>query len=535
MKIHIFALIVLFVSASICYGDRGNHISPIPIEIQQYPSVSNAATQLNDRRTAAQNELIARLVNILENYGQRLAIIRSKAASLGDLTQVEMIDNRSLETESTIKHLKNGNISRHLLDYLGTHGRASTDFANACKSLRDQVDRAMSAYFASEHDTLAGYIADINKAIVLLIQENSLSQARILEAEKNTRIQELKKLEELKFSSGWKVIFRSADPVIWNTDTRDNPDHFATTIAREPFKGYIRIKRIDNDDMKIIYVDVDTLISETVSGQYIWNGNGNIQTQRKPDDSVLNCRLLGIADTKLRLSYRSPLNAVVDLPGRGNGYGGWGFARRSLLYSDQQYAWGEEPISNPIAIEIAIKETTLALSEKKNLLNQEQKLIPDIADKKPNEDSVVRIAEQSNPTSAPSESKFVPKYQYRYQVRLIKTSGSGYFTIYSSDGTTYDGKFKYSEYDNKNLNFQGFFRNDSTQPCSFQFEIALAKQVKQIGFQTKRRPMILGRSFHKTAVLQPGEVEEFQKVIPVSNPLEVNIAEIGNVKVYPAI
>ena len=77
---------------------------------------------------------------------------------------------------------------------------------------------------------------------------------------------------------GWMVLFRSADPSVWNTDTPDET-RFAIPVARADSKiRFLRLKRMDTGEMLIIPISRANLAEAPKSmgdHGFVWNGLAN--------------------------------------------------------------------------------------------------------------------------------------------------------------------------------------------------------------------------------------------------------------------
>jgi len=98
--------------------------------------------------------------------------------------------------------------------------------------------------------------------------------------------------QEPSDSNEWTVLFRSADPSVWNTDSPD-PSKFAVPMARAPGNvRYLRLTRMDTGEMQIISVrHADLARSQTPAPdqEFFWNGAANDEHE---------ARHLGIAETR---------------------------------------------------------------------------------------------------------------------------------------------------------------------------------------------------------------------------------------------
>jgi serine/threonine protein kinase len=98
---------------------------------------------------------------------------------------------------------------------------------------------------------------------------------------------------EAKAPRGWTVLFRSADPSVWNTDSPDQAS-YALPVSQAPRDvRYLRLKRMDTGESQIVAVrhaDLAQTPKQLPENQdFVWNGSAN---------EVHGGRHLGIAETR---------------------------------------------------------------------------------------------------------------------------------------------------------------------------------------------------------------------------------------------
>lgn len=539
-----FVLLVLFATISV----RGENVSlddtyvaAVSPDDLPHSTAKLAAKKFINLRTGNQARLVAQVLGLIQIYKQKTYGFRSNATHQGDLAAVLAADKQLDRIDATIKTWTYDVPSRDLPYRLITPDHAHSALGNDSHELKDGLDQAYRNYFEREHQAVSDFADHLGRAITLLIRSNDLENASLLETKMSHLQSESQKLLDLAHEGGWQVVFRSSDPSIWNTDTRKAEDNFAVSLGSNlAFSGFVRIVRMDTGQAIILRLATKNITDVTQMGRYIWNGASTQESKRVPDGSIVETRLLGIADTSLKLSYRSPYYATVNLSGRGNGYGGWGFARQSLLYSNQRYAWDKDQPEKSVVFEIALKTQPLSTSESESLLNplpaspSESQTSLAIAKPAPFKADVLQQAKVEETDAISTKTENMPAYSYRYDLRLIGTGGgTSRFTIYSNNGSTSNGEITSSKYDHEHINFHGFFRNDNDKPYRFQFEIRIVrKSTGSIGFSSNKSPQIIGRAIHKTGYLQPGEIEEFDRIIAVPEPWKLGAAAIGNVKAF---
>src|SRR5262249_18734437 len=118
---------------------------------------------------------------------------------------------------------------------------------------------------------------------------------------------------------GWKVIFRSADPAIWNDDVNKGKDHFAMSLDLAPDElRFLRLKDVTSGDFVIIETTKQNLGKQGDDGKYGWNGANQLH---------FKARYLGIYHTIWQRGDREDPMVCVRPDARGWGFGGPLFAR----------------------------------------------------------------------------------------------------------------------------------------------------------------------------------------------------------------
>lgn len=168
----------------------------------------------------------------------------------------------------------------------------------------------------------------------------------------------------------WRIIFSSDDPAIWNT--RALGPNFALPLDHvDKNIKYIRLRRMDTKDYVLFKLPVaENVALNTVikTDPFVWNGTARIQTRFPDRKRACTNRLLGIASTADPVDYKKGAY-VLDRTGR-TGYGGWGFAKMALFYSNQAYMWNRKEIAKT-TFEIAVKTNdNLTPQEKNSVLNK---------------------------------------------------------------------------------------------------------------------------------------------------------------------
>ena len=182
------------------------------------------------------------------------------------------------------------------------------------------------------------------------------------------RITELEKLEPkiARLRGNWTVIFRSADPALWNTNTNRARDQFAIPIAKvAPDIRYLKMTELVKNTSVIIEMSKTRLGERSELNGFGWNGKAPTEYQ---------ATLLGIYDLEkgkfpkrgdVCLHYQSVDSEFQE-------YRGWGFGYKMRQYMDQGYSWNAEATAK-LVFEISVKSSFLTSDEAKQLLKKQTK------------------------------------------------------------------------------------------------------------------------------------------------------------------
>jgi hypothetical protein len=181
-----------------------------------------------------------------------------------------------------------------------------------------------------------------------------LTQTRIAK-----RLKDLDTQLELRKPVEWFVLFRSADPSLWNMDVNKGRSQFARALDKAPEKiRYLRLMRMDRGAYVIVEVTKAELKKQVDNGRYCWEGRNAFAYQGHQ---------LGIYDRELVLRERGSI--LLEVTGFGQGYSGWGFGMRGYLNDQQGYCWAGKPIPKTV-MEIAVTAGPLSEAESKKLLKK---------------------------------------------------------------------------------------------------------------------------------------------------------------------
>ncbi len=157
---------------------------------------------------------------------------------------------------------------------------------------------------------------------------------------------------------GWVVIFRSADPAIWNTNNNQGINRYAIDQSHFPKDAhYLKLSAGANRAV-IIPVSADQLAKENHSSRFSWNGAAN---------NEYGGRHLGICDTEVNLAGNWDKNVVHVYCNDKKGYKGWGFGHKPHADDKQYFAWDHKEIDSTV-FEISVKVDPLNAEEAKLLL-----------------------------------------------------------------------------------------------------------------------------------------------------------------------
>ena len=156
---------------------------------------------------------------------------------------------------------------------------------------------------------------------------------------------------------GWFVLFRSADPRIWNTDFNQGKYAYAAPVEKAPDGvQYLKLTWVSAGKSVVIPMTNDGLTKKADDGVVGRNG------ERSDSWHGLHLRVY----YSLVKDITKGEVCVVDV-GSGEGNAGWGLGHRAALNDVQGYSWAGIPIP-PTVFEIAVKAGPLGDAEAKKLL-----------------------------------------------------------------------------------------------------------------------------------------------------------------------
>jgi hypothetical protein len=150
--------------------------------------------------------------------------------------------------------------------------------------------------------------------------------------------------------SSWVVIFRSADPTVWNTDSRTSATSFAIPLTAVPATmRFVRLRRINGE--AVIMPLTKAVIGKEWKGEaHGWQGEGK---------EILGAKMLGIFDTRHNVDGQIGEVAVYGV-GR-TSFTGWGFGHRVRHGGPSQACWNGEWIPlEPLEVAVTARNLTSA-------------------------------------------------------------------------------------------------------------------------------------------------------------------------------
>jgi hypothetical protein len=151
-------------------------------------------------------------------------------------------------------------------------------------------------------------------------------------------------------NGGWFVLFRSADPTMWNTDTNKGPNATAVSLTKAPKETKYLKLAVATEKYVIIPMTKEKLGEEFADGKHGWSGKCHF---------TWNAYHLGI--------YSSTIEKVPSGVDLSDQYRGWGFGHHQDVNDKQGYGWAGHEIGQAV-FEISVKVGPLSEEEKKNLV-----------------------------------------------------------------------------------------------------------------------------------------------------------------------
>ena len=216
---------------------------------------------------------------------------------------------------------------------------ASVDVAR--RRLREEYDSAVQAY------TRAG---NLDKAV-------ATRRARDQVASSTTMPVVLDDPRPEPDSDGWTVLFRSADPLVWNLPVHTAAITAFPVSAAPSNVRYLRLRRLDTNDAVIVPCTNEQLMTRTWPLTH--------PTFRGDRCLAQGGRELGIIDPRAPRDVNN--TPIIDVTPSGP-FSGWGFAVWGTgVGRGQGYVWDSKAIP-PTTFEIAVTARDLSADDRKLLV-----------------------------------------------------------------------------------------------------------------------------------------------------------------------
>jgi hypothetical protein len=162
----------------------------------------------------------------------------------------------------------------------------------------------------------------------------------------------------------WVVLFRSADPTLWNKDVQSSSVAYAVPIRRAPddlrFLKLVYLPRQKKDkDFVIVPISKARLLAQSEDSKAGWNGLNELKYRAYH---------LGVYTTSPGTQAKGDIEVINPSPG--NSVKSYGFGNRSHVDDRQGYAWAGAEVQ-PAIFEIAVTTGALTDDEAKKLLTGE--------------------------------------------------------------------------------------------------------------------------------------------------------------------
>jgi DNA-directed RNA polymerase subunit RPC12/RpoP len=171
---------------------------------------------------------------------------------------------------------------------------------------------------------------------------------------------------ELMRPGEWLVLFRSQDPMKWNTASPDE-NNFAISIMQAPRQvRFLRLTRMDTGEALIVPVTLFQLSrqpNDVPPGHFAWNGNAK---------QILGARHLGIVEGP-RVPFGKTSAGLISVLNIGaNDFIGSGFGHKIQFMEKQCWCWRGK-VLGPTVFEIAVTTNELSEDEDSLLLRPQGK------------------------------------------------------------------------------------------------------------------------------------------------------------------
>ena len=159
---------------------------------------------------------------------------------------------------------------------------------------------------------------------------------------------------------GWMVVFRSADPSIWNSNVNRGKDDFAISLSVVPDDiRYLRMRAAGQRPEAILPMEKTKLAIRSDNGRFGWNGTAC----RAWGGRHLGIYSLGFARRCARgdVSVKPAVARELNADAKGFGFG------HLIFVNTQGYTWNGVVMPTTV-FEIAVKSAALTRKERNELL-----------------------------------------------------------------------------------------------------------------------------------------------------------------------
>ncbi|MFO0842511.1 MAG: hypothetical protein U0797_08965 [Gemmataceae bacterium] len=161
----------------------------------------------------------------------------------------------------------------------------------------------------------------------------------------------------------WTILFRSADPSVWDKDAKDARGKqvaIPLKFAPEEFR-YLRLRRMDTGEALIVRIAPNQLRNgkppTDPENGFWWNG---------ANEEGWKGRHLGIAQGP-RHKFPAPRDMIGVMAEGWDCFTGSGFGHKCFVNDGQYYCWKGKEIKRT-AFEIAVTDDPLGLEERRSLV-----------------------------------------------------------------------------------------------------------------------------------------------------------------------
>ena len=192
-------------------------------------------------------------------------------------------------------------------------------------------------------DDYAKKIVDVNKTCAKkldavlkeVMKKGDLAEATLIDKEKKAAEEEAAGIN-VPHDGAWVVLFRSSDPLVWNTDTNKGAVTAATVSKAPRLTAYVRIRRMDTKDFVILALTKPQLTQRATDGEFAWEGSLQF---------AQGGRHLGIDKAAWHCDVRDGGRIMVTHD-RGNR--GWGFGHKVHVNDKRCWSWEGEEIPETV-------------------------------------------------------------------------------------------------------------------------------------------------------------------------------------------